>query len=67
MDPRPPAAPEAATPADLITPHTDADPAPAGEAGGDLTRGCRPAAVPDGPRGARTAGPWPAASRPDAV
>jgi hypothetical protein len=41
MDPHPPAAPEAATPADLITPHadTDAAPAPVGEADPDLTPG----------------------------
>jgi hypothetical protein len=41
MDPHPPATFEAATPADLITPHADADadPAPAGEADADLTPG----------------------------
>jgi hypothetical protein len=39
MDPHPPATPEATTPADLITPHAAAAPAPAGEPAPDLTPG----------------------------
>jgi hypothetical protein len=39
MDPETPTAPEAATPADLLTPHDGADPGPAGEAAPDLAPG----------------------------
>jgi hypothetical protein len=41
MDPHPPPVPEAATPADLITPHSDADvePAPAGQPSPELAPG----------------------------